>query len=145
MKKTALFLLLILTNFSGFSQSLIPAQNLIPGIRIHSEDTLFCFTMPQARILAKHLNHSLYCDSLSRKTDLLLFQSNQLLSEKDSLLTFVNQKSENQICEITDLKTENKTLTISLKQKDKQLRRQRLAKGLFIISTLVLSTALLLK
>lgn len=89
---------LILLGFTSFSQSIKPD-------RIISEDadTMLCWKIPKAKIIAEELSHSGYCDELILEfeerqdlTDSLLSserrQKTILLNEKLNLLGVITEK-----------------------------------------------------
>ena len=64
---------------SGFSQTLTPIVQELNG------DTLFCFTIPQSKELAKYIQAKLGCDSLMTVQTELVELYNQSIEINDSI------------------------------------------------------------
>ena len=77
-------------SFSAFSQS------LTPKVQVQNKDTLFCFTIPQSKVIAKHLENGRYCDSVLTKTENEIDLLNQLQTVNDSSMLILKMKTENQ-------------------------------------------------
>ncbi len=121
------------------------SQNLSPKVEWQGSDTLFCFTMPQARIIAKHLERGLYCDSLLEYTETQVRQLYQLQATGDSTLLCMKKKNTNQEHLLGNQRLEIADLNRVLEQSEKKLKNQRRQKCLFIVTTVFLGAWLISK
>jgi hypothetical protein len=89
MKRSIIFIACLLMSCTGFSQGLTP--------RIHQagKDTLFCFSLPQSRILAAHIAYSQACDSLRQEAEAELSLLQQSTRQKDSINLLLNEEQKN--------------------------------------------------
>ena len=121
------------------------SQNLTPKVQWQGNDTLFCFTMPQARILAKHLEQGRYCDSLLEHTETQVLQLYQLQADSDSTLLCMKEKNANQERLLGNQRLEMADLNLELEQREKKLQNQCWQKCLFIVTTVFLGAWLIAK
>ena len=136
-----LVVLIALTALSCMASS----QNLTPKVQQQDKDTLFCFTLDQSRSLAKYLEQGRYCDSLLTKSETQIQQLYELQAANDSCMAKLNEKTENQQRMLTNQRTEISGLNLKLGQSDKACRKERWQKYLFLVSTVVLGTCLIIK
>jgi hypothetical protein len=139
MKKLRLLIALAATSFSAFSQS------LTPKVQVQNKDTLFCFTIPQSKAIAKHLENGRYCDSVLVKTENEIELLNQLQAVNDSCILVLKMKTENQQNIITNQEAVIGNINNDLKQADKKFRRERWQKRLFAAGIFVFATLTILK
>lgn len=106
-------------SYTAFSQS------LTPRIRLDNSDTLFCFTIPQAKVIAKELLNSRYGDSLIIGYKLQAELSGELILIKDSIIQSRQQELINlkQINGIYITKVHQ--MEIELKLQKKKLKKAR--------------------
>ncbi len=125
--------------FSGFSQS------LIPKVQVQNKDTLFCFTIPQSKVIAKHLENSTYCDSVLTQTENEVDLLNQLQVVKDSSILVLKMKTENQQYIIGNQDGIIRNLNTDLKRSEKKYRNERWQKRLFAAGTFLFAALAILK
>lgn len=125
--------------FSGFSQS------LIPKVQVQNKDTLFCFTIPQSKVIAKHLENSTYCDSVLIQTENEVNQLNQLQAVNDSSIMVLKMKTENQQYIIGNQDGIIQNLNTDLKRSEKKYRNERWQKRLFAAGTFLFAALAILK
>lgn len=101
--------------------------------------------MPQARILAKHLEQGRYCDSLLEHTETQVLQLYQLQADSDSTLLCMKEKNANQERLLGNQRLEMADLNLELEQREKKLQNQRWQKCLFIVTTVFLGAWLIAK
>lgn len=139
MKKLLPLIVLAAMSFSASSQS------LIPKVIIQNKDTLFCFTIPQSKVIAKHLENSTYCDSVLVKTENEVELLNQLQMINDSSLLVLKMKTDNQQYIISNQKGVIGNLNMDLKQSEKKYRNERWQKRLFAAGTFIFAALAILK
>jgi hypothetical protein len=125
--------------FSGFSQS------LIPKVQVQNKDTLFCFTIPQSKVIAKHLENSAYCDSVLMQTENEVDLLNQLQTVNDSSILVLKMKTENQQYIIGNQDGIIQNLNTDLKRSEKKYRNERWQKRLFAAGTFLFAALAILK
>jgi hypothetical protein len=126
-------------SFSAFSQS------LIPKVILQNKDTLFCFTIPQSKVIAKHLENSTYCDSVLTKTENEIELLNQLQVANDSSIIVLKMKTDNQQFIISNQQGVIGNLNMDLKQSEKKYRNERWQKRLFAAGTFIFAALAILK
>ena len=136
--------LLLLTPFV-FLSCISFSQNLSPKVQLIDKDTCFCFTIPQAKLLAIELETHRYCDSILVKTEKQVDTFNQLLTTQDSCLEIVQLKLNNQekIIEIQEKYIDG--IETDLQKAQKQFHSQRWQKELFIMATFIFGTLMIIK
>ena len=139
MRKLPLLIALVAMSFSAFSQS------LTPKVQVQNKDTLFCFTIPQSKVIAKHLENGRYCDSVLTKTENEIDLLNQLQTVNDSSMLILKMKTENQQSIISNQDAVIGNLNNDLKQADRKFRRERWQKRLFVAGTFVFATLTIFK
>jgi hypothetical protein len=112
-------------SFTGSSQS------LTPKVQAQNKDTVFCFTIPQSKVIAKHLQNSRYCDSVLVQTENEVELLNQLQAVNDSSLLIMKMKTEN--------------LHLEVQQTEKKLKSERWQKRLFAVGFFVISIVAIVK
>ena len=125
--------------FSGFSQS------LIPKVQVQNKDTLFCFTIPQSKVIAKHLENSTYCDSVLTQTENEVDLLNQFQTVNDSSILVLKMKTENQQYIIGNQDGIIQNLNTDLKRSEKKYRNERWQKRLFAAGTFLFAALAILK
>ena len=125
-------------SFSGFSQS------LIPKVQVQNKDTLFCFTIPQSKVIAKHLENSTYCDSVLTQTENEVELLNQLQTVNDSSILVLRMKTENQQFIISNQEGVIANLNEDIKRSEKKYRNERWQKRLFAAGTFLFAVLAIL-
>ena len=123
----------------------VSSQSLTPKVQVQNKDTLFCFTIPQSKVIAKHLENSRYCDSVLTQTENEVELLNQLQAIKDSSLLIMKMKTENQQSIITNQDVQIGNLNIDLKQSEKKFRQERWQKRLFATGTFIFAVLTIIK
>lgn len=139
MKKLLLLIALVATSFSASSQS------LTPKVIVQNKDTLFCFTIPQSKVIAKHLENSKYCDSVLTKTENEVELLNQLQAVNDSSILVLKVKTDNQQYIINNQEGVITNLNVDMKQTEKKYRNERWQKRLFAAGTFIFAALAILK
>lgn len=67
-------------SFTGFS------QNLTPKVEISNVDTLFCFTLPHAKVIASELVYGQYMDSVAKALEEKSCLQEEIILAKDSII-----------------------------------------------------------
>ncbi len=116
-----------------------------PTVQQLNGDTLFCFTLPQSKVIAKRIQGSVYCDSLIWEQDSLVTLLGQQNMVKDSInaslstmILNLEQINQNQGTSIELLET-------TIQAKDKKLKKGKVHKillgvGLGIMTILAIGT-----
>lgn len=123
----------------------VSSQNLTPKVTIQNSDTLFCFTVPQSKVIAKHLQNSVYCDSVLVQTENVVELLNQLQVVNDSSILVFKMKTENQQSIMSNQEGEIGNLNIKLKQTEKKYKSERWQKRLFAAGTFLFAALAILK
>ena len=121
------------------------SQNLTPKVQVQNKDTLFCFTIPQSKVIAKHLESSRYCDSVLVQTDNEVELLNQLQAVKDSSLLIMKMKTENQQTMLANQDGVIGDMNLKLEQTEKKLKGERWQKRLFAAGFFVMTVLTILK
>lgn len=121
------------------------SQNLTPDVQRLSHDTVFCFHMVQARALARYLEQGRYCDSLLSCSEAQIEQLSRLQAFSDSTARIASQRARHQALIADNQRMEIADLSLKLKTSEKQQKAERWQKRVFLISTLVLGTWLIVK
>ena len=134
MKKLKLLLLLLLTSCTVFSQVLKPI------VQQQENDTLFCFTIKQSRIIATNLQEN-------KHKNMLLGRQESIINDLRSLTSLQKQQNQNLEKQIDHLEQigenqeqENRTLNkvISFqKQTIKKHKKQKLGLKIALAITLI--------
>lgn len=112
---------------------------------MQNKDTLFCFTIPQSKVIAKHLENSTYCDSVLTKTENEVELLNQLQMANDSSQMVLKMKTDNQQYIISNQEGVIGNLNVDLKQSEKKYRNERWQKRLFAAGTFLFAALAILK
>lgn len=121
------------------------SQSLAPKIQVQNKDTLFCFTMPQSKVIAKHMENSRYCDSVLTQTENEVELLNELQMVKDSSLLIMKMKTENQQTMIQNQEAVIGDLNLKLEQTEKKFKGERWQKRLFAAGFFVMTVLTILK
>lgn len=109
----------------------VSSQSLKPKVRLENKDTLFCFTIPQSKVIAKHLENSRYCDSVLAQTESRVELLNVLSAVKDSSLLVIKVKTDNQQIMLENQEDVIGNLNLKLEQTEKKFKSERWQKRLF--------------
>lgn len=123
----------------------VSSQSLIPKVIIQNKDTLFCFTISQSKVIAKHLENSTYCDSVLTKTENEIELLNQLQTVNNSSILVLKMKTDNQQYIISNQEGVIGNLNVNLKQSEKKYRNERWQKRLFATGTFIFAALAILK
>ncbi len=123
----------------------VSSQSLIPKVQVQNKDTLFCFTIPQSKVIAKHLENSTYCDSVLIQTENEVELLNQLQAVNDSSILVLTMKTGNQQHIINNQEGVIQNLNTNLKQAEKKYRNERWQKRLFAAGTFIFAALAILK
>jgi hypothetical protein len=123
----------------------VSSQSLIPKVQVQNKDTLFCFTIPQSKVIAKHLENSKYCDSVLTQTENEVELLNQLQAVNDSSILVLTMKTGNQQHFINNQEGVIQNLNTDLKQSEKKYRNERWQKRLFAAGTFIFAALAILK
>lgn len=121
------------------------SQSLKPKVRVENKDTLFCFTIPQSKVIAKHLENSRYCDSVLIQTESQVELLNQLQAVNDSSLLIMKMKTENQQIMLVNNQNVIGDLNLKLEQTEKKFKSERWQKRLFAAGFFVMTILTILK
>ena len=121
------------------------SQNLTPKVQVQNKDTLFCFTIPQSKVIAKHLESSRYSDSVLVQTENEVELLNQLQAVKDSSLLIIKMKIENQQTMLANQDGVIGDMNLKLEQTEKKLKGERWQKRLFAAGFFVMTVLTILK
>lgn len=124
---------------------LASSQTLTPKVNIQNKDTLFCFTIPQSKVIAKHLQNSTYCDSVLAQTENEVELLNQRQAVNDSSLLILKMKTENQQSIMSNQEGEIGNLNLKLGQTEKKYKSERWQKRLFAAGTFLFAALYILK
>jgi len=121
------------------------SQSLTPKVQVQNKDTLFCFTIPQSKVIAKHLENSTYCDSVLTQTENEVELLNQLQTVNDSSILVLRMKTENQQFIISNQEGVIANLNEDIKRSEKKYRNERWQKRLFAAGTFLFAALAILK
>lgn len=108
-------------------------------MHIENNDTLFCFSMQQARVLAKQLVRGLYCDSIVVKLGMEADTLQQLQADRDSTIKALKTEYLLENMLVNNQKASIAELTATLSSSHALLRRERRQKQACLFGMLVLS------
>lgn len=137
MKQLLASLILMLTAFTGSSQT------LKPQVRLENKDTLFCFSFPQAATIAAHLVNSRFCDSLQILCEKQVGLSARLIATKDSSVCILEDQLYNHKLMVLDYQLSADLLQRRLIQQQKIITRQKWVQRLCAFGLITLSGAYL--
>lgn len=123
----------------------VSSQSLTPKVVVQNKDTLFCFTIPQSKVIAKNLEGNRYCDSVLTQTENEVELLNQLQAVNDSSILILKMKTENQQSIIINQDAVIGNLDNDLKQSEKKIRRERWQKRLFAAGTFIFAVLTIIK
>ncbi len=123
----------------------VSSQSLTPKVQVQNKDTVFCFTIPQSKVIAKHLENSRYCDSVLMQTESEIELLHQLEAVNDSSLLIMKMKTENQQTIILNQETIIGDLHLKVQQTEKKLKGERWQKRLFALGFFVISVVAIVK
>lgn len=137
MKKLKLLGIILTISCSSFSQGLTPIVQEL------NDDTIFCFTISQSKVIAQRIEANEWCDSITIAQDELIMLFDQTIEVNDSVVGSLEQKmrhmeqiSHNQEMSMVLL---NKTINVQ----ERKLKRSKTHKllmgvGLGIMTVLVI-------
>ena len=132
--------MIILTiSSSAFSQGLTPTVQVLDG------DTVFCFTIPQSKEIAKRIEANQWCDSMMVEQEIMVDLLNHSVAVKDSVAIHLTRKANNMEVINQNQETNMDYLNESLKLKDKKLKKNKVHKvllgiGLGLMTILAIAT-----
>ena len=117
------------------------SQGLTPAVQVTDGDTSFCFSISQAKTIARHLTKSVYCDTLLDEQGKEKALLRQAIAKNDSTISTLEEVVDNyeSIVKNNDKITGNFNQIID--QKDKQLRKLKFHR--FGLSVLVIVITIL--
>ena len=128
MKKLKLLMIILTISCSAFSQGLTPTVQVLDG------DTVFCFTIPQSKEIAKRIEANKWCDSVIIGQEIVVELLNQSIVVKDSLAFQLKGKLKNLEVINQNQETNLDYLNESLKVKDEKLKKSKVQKVLLSIA-----------
>lgn len=100
-------------------------------------DTCFCFTIPQSKIIAKDLQKGAYNDSILTQTECELEALKEQKLVTDTATSILQNKIKNQAQIITNQESGLQMVTGDLLVSKKQERNQLWQKRLFVVTTFI--------
>ena len=139
MKKLKLLMIILTISCSAFSQGLTPTVQVLDG------DTVFCFTIPQSKEIAKRIEANQWCDSMIIEQEIMAELLNHSIEVKDSLAFHLKGKLKNMEVINQNQETNLDYLNESLKVKDEKLKKSKVHKvllsiGLGLMTILAIAT-----
>jgi len=139
MKKLKLLMIILTISSSAFSQGLTPTVQVLDG------DTVFCFTIPQSKEIAKRIEANQWCDSMMVEQEIMVDLLNHSVAVKDSVAIHLTRKANNMEVINQNQETNMDYLNESLKLKDKKLKKNKVHKvllgiGLGLMTILAIAT-----
>ena len=139
MKKLKLLMIILTISSFAFSQGLTPTVQVLDG------DTIFCFTIPKSKEIAKRIEANQWCDSVIVEQEIVVELLNQSIVVKDSLAFQLKGKLKNLEVINQNQETNLDYLNESLKVKDKKLKKSKVHKvllgiGLGLMTILAIAT-----
>jgi len=139
MKKLKLLMIILTISCSAFSQGLTPTVQVLDG------DTVFCFTIPQSKEIAKKIEANQWCDSMIVAQGEMVELLNQSMEVQDSVTASLQWKMKNLEVINQNQTTNMDYLKESLKAKDKKLKKSKVHKvllgiGLGLMTILAIAT-----
>jgi hypothetical protein len=123
----------------------VSSQSLTPKVITQNKDTLFCFTIPQSKVIARHLENSRYCDSVLTQTENEVELLNELQIFNDSSLLIMKMKTENQHTMIDNQDGVIGDLNLRQTQAEKKFKSERWQKRLFAFGFFAMTVVTILK
>ena len=99
------------------------SQGLKPIVQVHENDTLFCFTIPQAKQLARIVVENQYNGLLVKQLEQQSKLLTLVVASKDSSLSVMHQKAK-----LSELVRVNQLRVIGTQQQDLQAQAMKLRK-----------------
>lgn len=118
MRKLKLLITILTLSCTAFSQDLTPTVQQLHG------DTLFCFSIPQSKEIAKRLQANTYCDSVVSEQEKLVGLFEELKQTEDS----INCQLETKILNLEQI-NQNQGNNIQLLEKTITVKDQKLKKS----------------
>ena len=139
MKKLKLLMIILTISCSAFSQGLTPTVQVLDG------DTVFCFTIPQSKEIAKRIEANQWCDSMMVEQEIMVDLLNHSIEVKDSVAFLLTGKMKNLEVINQNQETNMDYLNESLKLKDEKLKKSKVHKvllgiGLGLMTILAIAT-----
>lgn len=120
-----LLMVLIPMSFTAFSQIYQPERlTLQPIVQQSGNDTLFCFTLSQAKYIARQIEEKRYCDTLTVQLNRQIELQSLFISAKDSIISSQSVMLHN----AASIQT-NQEQQITTLQKNIQLQEQHILKN----------------
>jgi hypothetical protein len=113
------------------------SQSIKPKVQLIGNDTCFCFTIPQSKIIAKDLQKGVYNDSILTQTESELEALKQQKLVTDTATSILQNKIKNQAQMITNQETALQMVTGDLLLSKKHERNQLWQKRLFAVTTFI--------
>lgn len=92
MKGYMLLIILIITSYTGFSQDSAPKTQLTLEVLYRNEDTVFCFSLIQAKRMALLLESGRYEGMLHDRQKMQNTFLEQVIDQKDSTIALLRQR-----------------------------------------------------
>lgn len=118
------------------------SQVLKPRLLKENNDTLFVFTIPQAKIIAGIISNSQYCDSISDQQSKIILHQDTLNIFYKKQLSLLQNIIINDNAIIKNNGTEIGLLKSDLKLSEKKVRKFKGQRWLFLIGGIVTSFAI---
>jgi len=139
MKKLKLLMFILTISYSAFSQGLTPTVQVLDG------DTVFFFTIPQSKEIAKRIEANQWCDSMMVEQEIMVDLLNHSVAVKDSVAIHLKGKVNNMEVINQNQETNMDYLNESLKLKDEKLKKSKVHKvllsiGLGLMTILAIAT-----
>ena len=113
------------------------SQGIKPKVQLIGNDTCFCFTIPQSKIIAKDLQKGAYNDSILTQTECELEALKEQKLVTDTATSILQNKIKNQAQIITNQESGLQMVTGDLLVSKKQERNQLWQKRLFVVTTFI--------
>jgi hypothetical protein len=101
------------------------SQNLKPTVYTIQNDTLFCFTVSQAKVIAIELEGKKYLDSITVEQNTQLALQDSLIQQQDSTLKLLHNQAINYQCIITNSKEVNNEVNLQLGYLKTEVKRHK--------------------
>lgn len=126
-------------SFTGISQT------LKPRIFVDGQDTLYCFTMPQCKHIAQHLEYGKQCNTVVIAMENEIDVLNKIGSTQSVTIKTLVSESDNKQQIISNQEKDIKKLEEEIQQKQKEIKRELWQKrilGAGIVTAAIISIIL---
>jgi hypothetical protein len=113
------------------------SQGIKPKVQLIGNDTCFCFTIPQSKIIAKDLQKGVYNDSILAQTECELEALKEQKLVSDTTTVALQTKIKNQTKMMLNQESALQTSTNDLQLLTKRERNQRWGKRIFAVTTFI--------